>query len=74
MLLERCSALSYFTSVIWARSYFLSYLQAEVAEYHKLKLDIAPLEKKLMSEIIRPERVLCFLDTGRLVSSFFKSN
>ncbi|XP_013586713.1 PREDICTED: protein HUA ENHANCER 2 [Brassica oleracea var. oleracea] len=41
--------------------------KAEVAEYHKLKLDIAPLEKKLMSEIIRPERVLCFLDTGRLV-------
>ncbi|ESQ49105.1 hypothetical protein EUTSA_v10019987mg [Eutrema salsugineum] len=41
--------------------------QAEVAEYHKLKLDIAPLEKKLMSEIIRPERVLCFLDTGRLI-------
>ncbi|CAN8259929.1 unnamed protein product [Cochlearia groenlandica] len=39
----------------------------EVAEYHKLKLDIAQLEKKLMSEIIRPERVLCFLDTGRLV-------
>ncbi|XP_010533059.1 PREDICTED: DExH-box ATP-dependent RNA helicase DExH10-like isoform X2 [Tarenaya hassleriana] len=41
--------------------------EAEVAEYHKLKLDIARLEKKLMSEITRPERVLCFLDTGRLV-------
>ncbi|CAL9222639.1 unnamed protein product [Arabidopsis halleri] len=41
--------------------------EAEVAEYHKLQLDIAQHEKKLMSEIIRPERVLCFLDTGRLV-------
>ncbi|XP_010541963.1 PREDICTED: DExH-box ATP-dependent RNA helicase DExH10 isoform X2 [Tarenaya hassleriana] len=41
--------------------------EAEVAEYHKLKLDIAQLEKKLMSEITRPERVLCFLDTGRLI-------
>ncbi|KFK39917.1 hypothetical protein AALP_AA3G305800 [Arabis alpina] len=41
--------------------------EAEVAEYHRLKLDIAQFEKKLMSEIIRPERVLCFLDTGRLV-------
>ncbi|KAL1193895.1 DExH-box ATP-dependent RNA helicase DExH10 [Cardamine amara subsp. amara] len=41
--------------------------EAEVAEYDNLKLAIAPLEKKLMSEIIRPERVLCFLDTGRLV-------
>ncbi|XP_010467134.1 PREDICTED: DExH-box ATP-dependent RNA helicase DExH10 [Camelina sativa] len=41
--------------------------EAEVAEYHKLQLDIAQHEKKLMSEIIRPERVLCFLETGRLV-------
>uniref|UniRef100_A0A1J3ESM8 RNA helicase n=1 Tax=Noccaea caerulescens TaxID=107243 RepID=A0A1J3ESM8_NOCCA len=41
--------------------------KAEVTEYHNLQLDIAQLEKKLMSEIIRPERVLCFLDTGRLV-------
>ncbi|CAE5975574.1 unnamed protein product [Arabidopsis arenosa] len=41
--------------------------EAEVAEYHKLQLDVAQHEKKLMSEIIRPERVLCFLDTGRLV-------
>lgn len=42
--------------------------QAEATEYHNLQLDIAQHEKKLMSEIIRPERVLCFLDTGRLVS------
>jgi ATP-dependent RNA helicase DOB1 len=42
--------------------------EAEVAEYHNLQFDIAKHEKKLMSEIIRPERVLCFLDTGRLVS------
>lgn len=41
--------------------------EAEVAEYHNLQFDIAKHEKKLMSEIIRPERVLCFLDTGRLV-------
>ena len=43
------------------------YVQAEVAEYHKLKLEIAQLEKKLMSEITRPERVLYYLDPGRLV-------
>ncbi|CAK9325858.1 unnamed protein product [Citrullus colocynthis] len=41
--------------------------EAEVAEYHKLKLDIAQLEKKMMSEITRPERVLYFLLPGRLV-------
>ncbi|XP_022753463.1 DExH-box ATP-dependent RNA helicase DExH10 isoform X4 [Durio zibethinus] len=40
--------------------------EAEVAEYHKLKLEIAQLEKKLMSEITRPERVLYYLDPGRL--------
>ncbi|KAM1067337.1 DExH-box ATP-dependent RNA helicase DExH10-like [Malus sylvestris] len=41
--------------------------EAEVAEYHKIKLDIAQLEKKMMSEITRPERVLYFLLPGRLV-------
>ncbi|XP_022753462.1 DExH-box ATP-dependent RNA helicase DExH10 isoform X3 [Durio zibethinus] len=41
--------------------------EAEVAEYHKLKLEIAQLEKKLMSEITRPERVLYYLDPGRLI-------
>lgn len=40
--------------------------EAEVAEYHKLRLDIAQLEKKMMSEITRPERVLYFLLPGRL--------
>lgn len=43
------------------------YMQAEVAEYHKIKLDIAQLEKKMMTEITRPERVLYFLLPGRLV-------
>lgn len=41
--------------------------EAEVAEYHKLKLDIAQVEKKMMSEITRPERVLYFLNPGRLI-------
>lgn len=38
-----------------------------MAEYHKLKLEIAQLEKKMMTEITRPERVLYFLLPGRLV-------
>jgi ATP-dependent RNA helicase DOB1 len=41
--------------------------EAEVAEYHKLKLDIANIEKKMMEEMTRPERVLYFLLPGRLV-------
>ncbi|XP_077215010.1 DExH-box ATP-dependent RNA helicase DExH10-like [Tasmannia lanceolata] len=41
--------------------------EVEVAEYHKLRLDIAQLEKRMMSEITRPERVLYFLLPGRLV-------
>ncbi|KAI9118765.1 hypothetical protein K1719_010210 [Acacia pycnantha] len=41
--------------------------EAEVAEYHKLKLEIAHLERKMMSQIIRPERILYFLLPGRLV-------
>lgn len=41
--------------------------EAAVAEYHKIKLDIAQHEKKMMSEITRPERVLYFLQPGRLI-------
>ncbi|XP_058068474.1 DExH-box ATP-dependent RNA helicase DExH10 [Magnolia sinica] len=41
--------------------------EAELAEYHKMRLDIGQLEKKMMSEISRPERVLYFLTPGRLV-------
>lgn len=41
--------------------------EAEVAEFHKLKLDIAQIEKKLMAEITRPEWVLYPLRPGRLV-------
>ncbi|KAL0426703.1 UNVERIFIED_CONTAM: DExH-box ATP-dependent RNA helicase DExH10 [Sesamum latifolium] len=41
--------------------------EAEVAEYDKLKLEIAQHEKQMMSEITRPERVLSFLVPGRLV-------
>ncbi|CAI0387207.1 unnamed protein product [Linum tenue] len=39
----------------------------KVAEYHKLKLEIVQLEKKMMTEITRPERVLYYLCPGRLV-------
>lgn len=42
-------------------------LQAELAEYHKLGLDIAQVEKRIMSEITRPERILLYLVPGRLV-------
>ncbi|KAK2385318.1 Helix-loop-helix protein 2 [Trifolium repens] len=41
--------------------------EAEVSEYHKLKLDLAQLEKKMMSQIIRPEMILYFLVPGRLI-------
>nr|KYP67530.1 Superkiller viralicidic activity 2-like 2 [Cajanus cajan] len=41
--------------------------EAEVSEYHKLKLEIAQLEKKMMSKIIRPEIILYFLVPGRLI-------
>ncbi|KAG9134693.1 hypothetical protein Leryth_001017 [Lithospermum erythrorhizon] len=41
--------------------------EAEVAEYHKVRLEIAQVEKKMMAEITRPERVLYFLLPGRLV-------
>ncbi|KAL5543421.1 hypothetical protein UlMin_007205 [Ulmus minor] len=41
--------------------------EAAVAEYHKIQLDFAQVEKKMMSEIMRPERILYFLQPGRLV-------
>ncbi|KAL7601550.1 hypothetical protein Lser_V15G23533 [Lactuca serriola] len=41
--------------------------EADVAEYHKLKLEISELETKMMAEITRPERALYFLLPGRLV-------
>ncbi|KAK9699590.1 hypothetical protein RND81_08G183900 [Saponaria officinalis] len=41
--------------------------ESEVGEYHKLRLDLAHLEKRMMSEITRPERVLHYLLPGRLV-------
>ncbi|XXG57937.1 hypothetical protein AAC387_Pa04g0380 [Persea americana] len=41
--------------------------EAQLADYHKLGLEIAELEKKMMSEITRPERILYFLTPGRLV-------
>ncbi|ESW32214.1 hypothetical protein PHAVU_002G303000 [Phaseolus vulgaris] len=41
--------------------------EAEVSEYHKLKLEIAQLEKKMMAKIIRPEIILYFLVPGRLI-------
>ncbi|EEF31007.1 helicase, putative [Ricinus communis] len=41
--------------------------EAEVAEYHNLKLEMAQLEKKMMAEITRPERILYYLCTGRLI-------
>ncbi|KAF5787691.1 putative RNA helicase [Helianthus annuus] len=41
--------------------------EADVAEYHKLKLEITELEKKMMTELTKPERALLFLLPGRLV-------
>ncbi|RZC13746.1 DExH-box ATP-dependent RNA helicase DExH10 [Glycine soja] len=41
--------------------------EAQVSEYHKLKLEIAQLEKKIMSKIMRPEIILYFLVPGRLI-------
>ncbi|XP_041999586.1 DExH-box ATP-dependent RNA helicase DExH10-like [Salvia splendens] len=41
--------------------------EAEVAEYHRLKLELAEHEKKMMAAITQPERVLSFLLPGRLV-------
>ncbi|KAM0867866.1 hypothetical protein ACQ4PT_041687 [Festuca glaucescens] len=38
----------------------------DLAEYHKLVLDISELEKKIMSEMIRRERALLYLVPGRL--------
>ncbi|KAK1414113.1 hypothetical protein QVD17_29854 [Tagetes erecta] len=41
--------------------------EVDVAEYHKLKLEISELEKKMMTELTKPERALYFLLPGRLV-------
>lgn len=41
--------------------------EADMAAYDKMKLEITQLEKKIMAEITRPERVLRFLLPGRLV-------
>ncbi|XP_021715893.1 DExH-box ATP-dependent RNA helicase DExH10-like [Chenopodium quinoa] len=41
--------------------------ESEVAEYHKLRLNLAQLETKMISEITRPERILYYLVPGRLV-------
>ena len=38
-----------------------------MAEYHSLRLKVAQLEKQMMAEVLRPERVLLFLKPGRLV-------
>ncbi|KAF6151368.1 hypothetical protein GIB67_040641 [Kingdonia uniflora] len=50
--------------------YQFQYEKEELVEYHKLILDIAQLEKKMMSEIIRPERVLYFLLLSGLLQKF----
>ncbi|KAL9377287.1 hypothetical protein Peur_031407 [Populus x canadensis] len=39
--------------------------EAEVAEYHNLKLEMTQLEKKTMTEITRPERILYYLCTDQ---------
>ncbi|CAK9224731.1 unnamed protein product [Sphagnum jensenii] len=41
--------------------------EASLGEYHALRLKLAELEKKMMVEVLRPERVLIFLQPGRLV-------
>jgi ATP-dependent RNA helicase DOB1 len=44
-------------------------VQADLAAYHKLLLGISELEKKIMSEMIKPQRV--YLTLGRLVGTSF---
>lgn len=41
--------------------------EAEVAEYHRLKLELAQLEKKMMVAMTQPEKVLSFLLPGKLI-------
>eukprot|EP00252_Welwitschia_mirabilis_P018829 TRINITY_DN4218_c0_g1_i1.p1 TRINITY_DN4218_c0_g1~~TRINITY_DN4218_c0_g1_i1.p1 ORF type:complete len:993 (+),score=171.89 TRINITY_DN4218_c0_g1_i1:142-3120(+) len=41
--------------------------EASIVQYHDLRLHIAQLEKQIMTEITRPERILLFLVPGRLV-------
>ncbi|WOL01703.1 hypothetical protein Cni_G10420 [Canna indica] len=48
---------------------FDSSREAELAEYHNLELKVAQLEKKIMSEITRPEKILMYLVPGRMTLS-----
>ncbi|BBN07456.1 ATP-dependent RNA helicase DOB1 [Marchantia polymorpha subsp. ruderalis] len=41
--------------------------EESMVEYHRLRLNLAQLEKKLMAEVLLPERALMFLQPGRLV-------
>lgn len=41
-----------------------------MAEYHSLRIKLAQLEKQMMAEVLRPERVLLFMKPGRLVLHF----
>ncbi|XP_047320002.1 DExH-box ATP-dependent RNA helicase DExH10 [Impatiens glandulifera] len=41
--------------------------EVDVTEYHNLKLEVAELEKKMMVEMTKPEKVLHFLLPGRLI-------
>ncbi|VAH27657.1 unnamed protein product [Triticum turgidum subsp. durum] len=56
-----------FTAEHVIRNSFHQFQYNDLAEYHKLGLDISELEKKIMSEMIRPERALLYLVPGRLV-------
>ncbi|PWZ55344.1 DExH-box ATP-dependent RNA helicase DExH10 [Zea mays] len=42
-------------------------LHTDLVEHHKLGLDISELEKKIIYEMMRPERTLLYLVPGRLV-------
>ncbi|KAG0464168.1 hypothetical protein HPP92_020237 [Vanilla planifolia] len=41
--------------------------ETELSDFHNLGLEVAQLERKIMTEITRPERILYYLVTGRLV-------
>ncbi|CAM6102427.1 unnamed protein product [Calypogeia fissa] len=41
--------------------------EESLVEYHNHRLNLARLERKMMSEVLRPERALLFLQPGRLV-------
>ncbi|AQL00746.1 hypothetical protein ZEAMMB73_Zm00001d044733 [Zea mays] len=46
--------------------------ETDLAEHHKLGLDISEPEKKIIYEMMRPERTLLYLVPGRLVVGFTK--